>query len=64
MAAYRYSGTWSNGRYHEKKGQLDEWIKARRLKPVGADIFARYNPPFTPWFLRRNEVLIPVEPLQ
>ncbi|HAA02258.1 MAG TPA: heme-binding protein, partial [Syntrophobacteraceae bacterium] len=24
-------------------------------------IFARYNPPFTPWFLRRNEILIPVE---
>jgi hypothetical protein len=23
-------------------------------------IWARYNPPFTPWFLRRNEILIPI----
>ena len=27
----------------------------------GAAIWARYNPPFMPWFLRRNEVLIPVQ---
>jgi hypothetical protein len=28
--------------------------------PAGEDIFARYNPPFMPFFMRRNEVLIPV----
>jgi hypothetical protein len=27
----------------------------------GEPVLARYNPPFTPWFMRRNEVLIPVE---
>ena len=30
--------------------------------PVGDPTWARYNPPFTPWFLRRNEILIPVAP--
>jgi hypothetical protein len=30
------------------------------LEPAGEAVWARYNPPFTPWFLRRNEVLIPV----
>jgi hypothetical protein len=31
------------------------------FKPVGDPVWARYNPPFTPWFLRKNKVLIPVD---
>lgn len=59
-AALRYSGTWSKGRYEEKEKRLKELIRQRGLKIVGEPVFARYNPPFMPWFLRRNEVLIPV----
>ena len=61
MAALKYSGTWSKSRYGEKQEQLMEWIARRGLNQVGEPVFARYNPPFTPWFLRRNEVLIPVD---
>ncbi|UCG14796.1 MAG: heme-binding protein [Deltaproteobacteria bacterium] len=61
MAALRYSGTWSQSRYEEKKDRLFELIGKSGLRPVGEPVFARYNPPFMPWFLRRNEVLIPVE---
>ena len=61
VAAIRYSGTWSQKRYREKEARLFEWIEKRGFKAVGEPIFARYNPPFMPWFLRRNEVLIPVE---
>jgi hypothetical protein len=61
MAALRYSGSWSKTRYIEKQEQLTEWIDSRGLKQAGEPIFARYNPPFMPWFLRRNEVLIPVD---
>ena len=60
MAALKYSGTWSKSRYEEKKEQLMEQIEKRGLRQIGEPIFARYNPPFMPWFLRRNEVLIPV----
>ena len=60
MAALSYSGTWSRGRYEEKENRLKELIRQRGLKIVGEPVFARYNPPFMPWFLRRNEVLIPV----
>lgn len=28
---------------------------------VGVPMWARYNPPFMPWFLRRNEILIPID---
>jgi hypothetical protein len=34
------------------------------LAPAGTPVIARYNPPFTPWFLRRNEVQIEIEPSQ
>jgi hypothetical protein len=61
MAVLKYSGTWSRSRYEERKEQLMAWIVSRGLKQIGEPIFARYNPPFMPWFLRRNEVLIPVE---
>ena len=61
MAVIRYSGTWSRSRYQEKEARLVSLIGERELKTVGEPVFARYNPPFTLWFLRRNEVLIQVE---
>ena len=60
MAAVRYSGFWSEKLYLRYKLELDSWIHDRNLTIVGDPIWARYNPPFTPWFLRRNEILIPV----
>ena len=61
MAAVRYSGTWSSQLYEKNKSQLRAFIQEQGLKQVGAEIWARYDPPFMPWFLRRNEVLIPVD---
>jgi hypothetical protein len=53
LAAVRYSGTWSKKNYLRYMQELESWIKE--------PIWARYNPPFTLWFLRRNEILIPVD---
>jgi len=61
IAAIRYSGTWSRDRYEIKEGRLKSFVNERGLEAVGEPIFARYNSPFALWFLRRNEVLIPVE---
>jgi hypothetical protein len=60
VAAIRYSGTWSRSRYDERERALREWIQERALEPVGEPVWARYDPPFMPWFLRRNEILIEV----
>jgi effector-binding domain-containing protein len=60
MAAVRYSGFWTEKRYLRYKSELESWIHERGLTIVGDPIWARYNPPFTPWFLRRNEILIPI----
>ena len=60
MASVRYSGFWSEKRYLKYKSKLVSWIRERGLTIVGDPIWARYNPPFTSWFLRRNEILIPI----
>ena len=60
MAAVRYSGVWSEKSYLRYKQELESWIKKNRFRILGEPVWARYNPPFAPWFLRRNEILIPV----
>lgn len=60
MAAVRYSGTWSESNYLDYKEKLERWIRENGLEISGEPVWARYNPPFTLWFLRRNEILIPV----
>ena len=60
IAAVRYSGFWSEEGYLQNKARLEDWIRKQRLRTVGEPIWARYNPPFMPWFLRRNEILMPV----
>ncbi|WP_344965945.1 heme-binding protein [Oceanisphaera sediminis] len=64
MAAVTYSGLWNEKNYRQHKEQLDAWINKNGFSVVGEPIWARYNPPFMPWFLRRNEILVPVAPPQ
>lgn len=60
VAAIIFSGTWSQSRYEAHLVELKKWIKLKNLKVINDPIFARYNPPWTPWFMRRNEILIEV----
>jgi hypothetical protein len=61
MAAITYSGRWSKKLYDENKARLEDHIEKRGLTAAAEPIWARYDPPFMPWFLRRNEILIPVD---
>ena len=61
IAAIRYSGTWKQSRYEAKKDLLEAFINTKGLTATDQATFARYDPPFQLPFLRRNEVLIPVE---
>lgn len=61
VASIRYSGLWSEERYLQHKLQLEAWIRKNKFKVSGEPSWARYDPPFMPWFMRRNEILIPVE---
>ncbi|SNC74797.1 SOUL heme-binding protein [Marinobacter sp. es.048] len=64
MAAIEYSGFWSKSGYEKNKARLEEWINKKGFIIQGKPVWARYNAPFMPWFLRRNEVLIPIDHLQ
>jgi hypothetical protein len=59
-AAIRYSGTWSEKNYKKQLVLLNNWIEQNELEATGIPLWARYNAPFTPWFMRRNEILVPV----
>jgi len=61
VASIRYSGTWGQKRYDDHKTKLIDWIEEKGWKQVDEPVWARYNPPFMPWFLRKNEIWIPVE---
>lgn len=59
-AAIRYSGRWTEKSYKKHLALLQEWIASENFEVVGEPVWARYNAPFTPWFARRNEILIPI----
>jgi len=60
LAVVRFSGLWSEGNYREQQARLEAFIKERGLTATGPPRLARYDPPFKPPFLRRNEIMVPV----
>jgi hypothetical protein len=61
FAAYRFSGSWDAERAASARQKLADWIAAEKLQPIGDPQMANYDPPFTPAFLRRNEVMMRVK---
>jgi len=59
-AAIIFSGFNSEAKVLEKTKALEEWIKSKQWQAIGAPQFARYNPPWSLPFMRRNEILITV----
>lgn len=60
-AVHRYSGGWSEERYAEHEKILLDALATDGIGILGSPVFARYNAPFTPWFLRRNEVKVEID---
>lgn len=60
MAARRYSGRWTLANYREQEAALLAAVRAAGLQATAPPVYARYNAPFVPWFMRRNEVLVQV----
>lgn len=60
-ASIAFSGSVKKEKLDELEKKLLKWLQAKNLKTHGNFRLARYNSPFTPSFLRHNELLIDVE---
>ncbi len=61
MAVVRFSGWAVEQDLADKTAELDGFITVQRLRAIGPPALAQYNPPWTLWFMRRNEVMRAVE---
>ncbi|HEY3407097.1 MAG TPA: heme-binding protein [Propionicimonas sp.] len=59
-AARSFTGRWSERIYQEQLAALTTGVAQAGLEITGKARFARFDPPWTPWFLRHNEVVVPV----
>jgi hypothetical protein len=56
VAVIRYSGFWSDANYEQHLALLQQTLRSVGQVWTGEPVYARYNAPFVPWFLRRNEI--------
>jgi len=62
MAVVRFSGLARPDSIAAKTAALQGFVSAQHLHAIGPPTLAQYDPPWTLWFLRRNEVMIPIAP--
>lgn len=60
FAVLRFDGARTADNETAAIEKLESWLKAENIEATGTPIFAYYDPPWTPVFLRRNEVMIPI----
>jgi len=59
-AVLRFKGNGDDKNQKEAVDQLNAWLRAHNIAAESEPIFAYYDPPWTPVFLRRNEVMMRV----
>ncbi|NDU85497.1 MAG: heme-binding protein [Ferrovum sp.] len=60
-AVIEFSGFAGDEKVKDKTAILQNWMKSRGLVATSNPQLARYNPPWTLPFLRRNEILINIQ---
>ena len=61
FAVLRFSGLAKPDDVQIKSNELLAWVTSQGLHATGPVSLAQYNPPWTLWFMRRNEVMVEVE---
>jgi hypothetical protein len=62
-AAVTYAGRWTQASYERHVQELLDALARDGVAVAGPPRYARFDPPWKPWMLRRNEVVIPVDVL-
>lgn len=60
-AVVRFSGRWSTLSYQRHLQSLRIALREAGLASIGTPRFARFDPPFKPWFLRHNEIVLDIK---
>ena len=60
FAVLRFSGLASAASVEAKTADLADFVHAHDLQVTGPASLAQYNPPWPRWFMRRNEVMVPL----
>ena len=60
VATIRYSGAWSAENYNEHLRKLETWLEQHGYEKTSDPVWARYNSPYSLWFMRRNEIHIAI----
>lgn len=61
VAVRKFSGRWSEANVGKNEARLLSDLRKNGVPIVGDVELARYDSPFTPWFMRRNEIIVPVD---
>lgn len=57
----RFRGRWNNDNFDKADRVLLDYMKENQLQPLSFRMILRYQPPFVPGFLRRNEIAYRIE---
>jgi len=61
FAVLRFSGGRNTRNEAEALTRLRDWLAKEKLSSTGSPVYGYFDPPWTPGFLRRNEVMLPVK---
>ena len=61
FAVYRFSGSRSARSETESLSKLHSWLQTNQITPIEKPIYGYFDPPWTPTFMRRNEVMLRVQ---
>ena len=60
VAVARFTGRWTESAYERQLAQLRQQLDQNGMTEISPPRYARFDPPWTPSFLRRNEIQIPI----